>query len=126
MSHAAIIDADGVNAWYGSSHVLRGIDFRVGAGETVGLLGRNGMGKSTLLRTLLGHVREREGGSAWPGAICRARGRMRSPARRRLCAGRARHISEPERAREPADGGARRAPAARTGTRRACWTCSRA
>ena len=29
MSHAAIIDADGVNAWYGSSHVLRGIDFRV-------------------------------------------------------------------------------------------------
>ncbi|MEK7695470.1 MAG: ABC transporter ATP-binding protein, partial [Pseudomonadota bacterium] len=62
MSHAAIIDADGVNAWYGSSHVLRGIDFRVGAGESVGLLGRNGMGKSTLLRTLLGHVREREGG----------------------------------------------------------------
>lgn len=59
MSHAAIIDADGVNAWYGSSHVLRGIDFRVGAGESVGLLGRNGMGKSTLLRTLLGHVRER-------------------------------------------------------------------
>lgn len=58
---AAIIDATGVNAWYGSSHVLRGIDFRVGAGETVGLLGRNGMGKSTLLRTLLGHVREREG-----------------------------------------------------------------
>lgn len=61
MSAAAIIDATGLHAWYGSSHVLRGIDFRVGAGETVGLLGRNGMGKSTLLRTLLGHVREREG-----------------------------------------------------------------
>nr|WP_315597804.1 ABC transporter ATP-binding protein [uncultured Cupriavidus sp.] len=61
MSAAAIIEATGINAWYGSSHVLRGIDFRVGAGETVGLLGRNGMGKSTLLRTLLGHVREREG-----------------------------------------------------------------
>ncbi len=61
MSRAAIIDATGINAWYGSSHVLRGIDFSVGAGEAVGLLGRNGMGKSTLLRTLLGHVREREG-----------------------------------------------------------------
>jgi len=61
MSTNAIIDANGVNAWYGSSHVLRGIDFHVNAGETVGLLGRNGMGKSTLLRTLLGHVRERAG-----------------------------------------------------------------
>ncbi|WP_420993847.1 ABC transporter ATP-binding protein [Cupriavidus sp. 30B13] len=56
-----MIAATGVNAWYGSSHVLRGIDFRVGRGETVGLLGRNGMGKSTLLRTLLGHVRQRQG-----------------------------------------------------------------
>ncbi|WP_342052671.1 MULTISPECIES: ABC transporter ATP-binding protein [unclassified Cupriavidus] len=58
---ADIIAATGIHAWYGSSHVLRGIDFRVRAGETVGLLGRNGMGKSTLLRTLLGHVRQREG-----------------------------------------------------------------
>ncbi|NUA25469.1 ABC transporter ATP-binding protein [Cupriavidus basilensis] len=56
-----MIAARGVHAWYGSSHVLRGIDFSVGTGETVGLLGRNGMGKSTLLRTLLGHVRQREG-----------------------------------------------------------------
>ncbi|WP_059413087.1 ABC transporter ATP-binding protein [Cupriavidus basilensis] len=56
-----IIAATDVHAWYGSSHVLRGIDFRVGRGETVGLLGRNGMGKSTLLRTLLGHVRQRQG-----------------------------------------------------------------
>jgi len=57
----ALIEATGVNAWYGSSHILRDVAFRVGAGETVGLLGRNGMGKSTLLRTLLGHVRQREG-----------------------------------------------------------------
>lgn len=56
-----MIEATGINAWYGSSHVLRDIDFAVGAGETVGLLGRNGMGKSTLLRTLLGHVRQRQG-----------------------------------------------------------------
>lgn len=56
-----MIEASDVQAWYGSSHVLRGIDFHVARGETVGLLGRNGMGKSTLLRTVLGHVRQRSG-----------------------------------------------------------------
>ena len=56
-----IFDVQGVQAWYGSSHILHGIDFRLAKGETVGLLGRNGMGKSTLIRTLLGHVRQREG-----------------------------------------------------------------
>ena len=48
-----IVDARGIHAWYGSSHVLHGIDLRIRRGETVGLLGRNGMGKSTLIRTLL-------------------------------------------------------------------------
>jgi branched-chain amino acid transport system ATP-binding protein len=57
----ALIQATGVKAWYGSSHVLHGIDFSLAAGETVGLLGRNGMGKSTLIRSLLGHVKQREG-----------------------------------------------------------------
>lgn len=61
MSAPLIIDAQGVQAWYGSSHILHGIDFKLARGETVGLLGRNGMGKSTLIRTLLGHVRQREG-----------------------------------------------------------------
>jgi branched-chain amino acid transport system ATP-binding protein len=56
-----LIDATGLQAWYGSAHVLRGVDLRLGPGETLGLLGRNGMGKSTLIRTLLGHVRERQG-----------------------------------------------------------------
>ena len=56
-----LIDARGLQAWYGSSHILHGIDFRLRRGETVGLLGRNGMGKSTLIRTLLGHVRQRQG-----------------------------------------------------------------
>jgi branched-chain amino acid transport system ATP-binding protein len=58
---APIIEATGIHAWYGSSHVLHGVDIRIDAGETVGLLGRNGMGKSTLIRTLLGHVKQREG-----------------------------------------------------------------
>jgi branched-chain amino acid transport system ATP-binding protein len=56
-----IVDAHDVHAWYGSSHVLQGVALRIGRGQAVGLLGRNGMGKSTLIRTLLGHVRQREG-----------------------------------------------------------------
>jgi branched-chain amino acid transport system ATP-binding protein len=58
---APILQASGIHAWYGSSHVLHGVDLTVHAGETIGLLGRNGMGKSTLIRTVLGHVKQREG-----------------------------------------------------------------
>ena len=61
MDPELIVDAVGLHAWYGSSHVLHGVDLQVGRGETVGLLGRNGMGKSTLIRTLLGHVTQRDG-----------------------------------------------------------------
>ena len=61
MTSVPIVDAQGLHAWYGSSHVLHGVDIRIERGQTVGLLGRNGMGKSTLIRTLLGHVVEREG-----------------------------------------------------------------
>lgn len=56
-----IIDASQLHAWYGSSHVLHGIDLQITKGQTMGLLGRNGMGKSTLIRTLLGHVHQRSG-----------------------------------------------------------------
>jgi branched-chain amino acid transport system ATP-binding protein len=58
---APLVDASALHAWYGSSHVLHGVDLSIGRNETVGLLGRNGMGKSTLIRTLLGHVPQREG-----------------------------------------------------------------
>jgi branched-chain amino acid transport system ATP-binding protein len=58
---ATILQAHELHAWYGSSHVLQGLDLHMAQGETVGLLGRNGMGKSTLIRTLLGHVAQRQG-----------------------------------------------------------------
>jgi branched-chain amino acid transport system ATP-binding protein len=58
---AAFLRVADLNAWYGSSHVLHGVSLQVARGETVGLLGRNGMGKTTLIRTVLGHVRERRG-----------------------------------------------------------------
>lgn len=55
------LQANNLHAWYGSSHVLHGIDLAIKSDETVGLLGRNGMGKSTLIRTVLGHVTQRQG-----------------------------------------------------------------
>ena len=58
---AALIDARGIHTYYGVSHVLHGVDFVVRRGETVGLMGRNGMGKTTLLRSVLGLVRPRAG-----------------------------------------------------------------
>ena len=56
-----LIHAQDVHAYYGASHILRGIDFQVRRGETIGLMGRNGMGKSTLLKTLMGIVPMRRG-----------------------------------------------------------------
>jgi len=56
-----LVDARGLHAYYGASHVLHGVDFTVGRGEALGLMGRNGMGKTTLLKTLLGLVRARAG-----------------------------------------------------------------
>ena len=55
------IDARGLHTFYASSHVLHGVDFTVGRGETIGLMGRNGMGKSTLLKSLMGLVKPRAG-----------------------------------------------------------------
>ena len=61
MNARLLIDAQDVHAWYESSHVLHGVGLRIARGQTVGLLGRNGMGKTTLIRTLLGHVARRSG-----------------------------------------------------------------
>ena len=63
----ALIAARGLHAYYGASHILHGVDFAVQRGEAVGLMGRNGMGKTTLLRTLLGIVRARQGAVAIDG-----------------------------------------------------------
>jgi branched-chain amino acid transport system ATP-binding protein len=62
MNTTALIEARGLHTHYGASHILRGIDFTVSVGETVGLMGRNGMGKTTLLKSLMGIVKP-SGGS---------------------------------------------------------------
>ncbi|MBA2674193.1 ABC transporter ATP-binding protein [Ramlibacter sp.] len=56
-----LIDAKALHTYYGPSHILRGVDFQVARGETLGLMGRNGMGKSTLLKSIMGLVKPREG-----------------------------------------------------------------
>ena len=58
---AALLEGRELDTYYGQSHVLRGVSVRIGAGETIGLMGRNGMGKTTLIRTLVGLVRARRG-----------------------------------------------------------------
>jgi branched-chain amino acid transport system ATP-binding protein len=73
-----IVDAHGIHAWYGSSHVLHGATIQIARGQTVGLLGHNGMGKSTLIRTLLGHVAQRDGHITLFGKDARASSRTRS------------------------------------------------
>lgn len=61
MGADLIIEASGLHTYYGASHVLHGVDFHVRRGETVSLLGRNGMGKSTTLRSILGFVPPKQG-----------------------------------------------------------------
>ena len=56
-----LIQVKGLNSFYGASHILRNIDFEVKRGETIGLMGRNGMGKSTLLKSIMGIVTPRSG-----------------------------------------------------------------
>ncbi len=52
---------EGLNGWYGKSHILQGVDLTVPAGTVVGLLGRNGAGKTTLLKAVLGQLPRIEG-----------------------------------------------------------------
>ena len=67
---APLLSAHDLHAHYGESHVLRGVSLAIGDGEAIGLLGRNGMGKTTLIRTLLAHVRATSGSVRVRGREC--------------------------------------------------------
>ena len=58
---APLLKVRGLEAWYGESHVLHGIDFDVAPGEVVTLLGRNGAGKTTTLKSIMGVLAKRKG-----------------------------------------------------------------
>jgi branched-chain amino acid transport system ATP-binding protein len=63
-----LLAVDGLQAWYGESHVLHGVTFEVHAGEVVTLLGRNGAGKTTTLKSIMGMVGRRQGSVRFSGA----------------------------------------------------------
>jgi branched-chain amino acid transport system ATP-binding protein len=63
----ALLSVKGLNAWYGESHILHGVEFEVREGEVVTLLGRNGAGKTTTLKAIMGMVGRREGSIRFKG-----------------------------------------------------------
>jgi branched-chain amino acid transport system ATP-binding protein len=71
---SALLETRELHAHYGESHVLRGVSLAIGTGESIGLLGRNGMGKTTLIRTILGLTRA-SGGKV----LIHGRGSTREP-----------------------------------------------
>src|ERR1700751_5446048 len=56
-----VLSVQNLEAWYGESHILHGVNFNVGAGEVVTLLGRNGAGKTTTLKSIMGIIGKRTG-----------------------------------------------------------------
>jgi branched-chain amino acid transport system ATP-binding protein len=62
-----LLAIDGLQAWYGESHILHGVTFDVRAGEVVTLLGRNGAGKTTTLKSIMGIVGQRTGSVRFEG-----------------------------------------------------------
>jgi len=61
MSSEAILSVEGLSAWYGAARILYDLNFEVGRGEVVALMGRNGAGKSTTMKTIMGLIAQRQG-----------------------------------------------------------------
>jgi branched-chain amino acid transport system ATP-binding protein len=62
-----LLKVQGLQAWYGESHILHGVGFEIGRGELVTLLGRNGAGKTTTLKSVMGIVEKRTGSVTFEG-----------------------------------------------------------
>ena len=62
-----MLEVDGIHTYYGDSHILHGVSLRVAAGEAVALLGRNGAGKTTMIRSIVGFTPPRDGRIVFDG-----------------------------------------------------------
>jgi len=67
LDRAPILAVENLQAWYGESHILHGVNFEVFPGEVVTLLGRNGAGKTTILKSIMGIVGQRKGSARFEG-----------------------------------------------------------
>jgi branched-chain amino acid transport system ATP-binding protein len=67
LNEAAVLNIQSLHTYYGDSHILHGVDLHIGTGQAIGLLGRNGMGKTTLIRSLMGYVAAASGEVRWNG-----------------------------------------------------------
>jgi branched-chain amino acid transport system ATP-binding protein len=67
-ANGTLLAVEGLEAWYGESHILHGVDFHVRPGEVVTLLGRNGAGKTTTLKSIMGMIAKRSGSIRFDGA----------------------------------------------------------
>ncbi|HWK69585.1 MAG TPA: ABC transporter ATP-binding protein [Burkholderiaceae bacterium] len=65
--HELLLSVAGLNAWYGAAHILHDVGLKVGRGEVVALMGRNGAGKSTTLKAIMGLLPQRQGEVAFMG-----------------------------------------------------------
>ena len=87
-----MLEVDGIHTYYGESHILHGVSLRVATGEAVALLGRNGAGKTTMIRSIVGFTPPREGRivfegepiQAWPPYRISRRGVALVPQGRRI------------------------------------------
>ena len=66
-SSEPLLAVNGLQAWYGESHILHGVDFQIRSGELVTILGRNGAGKTTTLKSIMGIIRKRKGSIRFQG-----------------------------------------------------------
>jgi len=69
VSQDKTLQVSDLNVYYGESHILRNVDLSVSAGQMVCLIGRNGVGKTTLLKSIMGLIRPRSGAIAFDGAV---------------------------------------------------------
>ena len=91
-----VLSVRGLEAWYGESHILQGMNFDLYPGEVITLLGRNGAGKTTTLRAIMGMLAKRRGSVIVEGTETIAPAlAIHRAARRRLLSRGARHLLKP-------------------------------
>ena len=121
-----MLQVEELNQYYGGSHILRGLSFEARIGEVTCLLGRNGVGKTTLLKCLMGLVPARSGSVRWQGETITGKTASAGAGGHRLCAAGAGDFPAPDGGGKSADGAGalfRRRSARRRIRSMTCFRC---